>query len=75
MTRRYIWQLKGWRIGGMPAFCWDEDQLASLLRRLRIQQGRLLGQSEAVVVEQRAAHLDALVQNALRTSEIEGETQ
>ncbi len=74
MTPHYIWQLESWRGGEAPAFYWRESQLAPQLQRLRMQQGRLLGQSESVVGEQRAAHLDALVQNALRTSEIEGET-
>lgn len=74
MAQRYIWQLESWQQGDAPAFTWQESRLAPQLQRLRLQQGRLLGQSESVAEDQRAAHLDALVQNALRTSEIEGET-
>lgn len=43
------------------------------LAQVRTQQGRLLGQSEPLALENQAAQLDALVQTALRTSEIEGE--
>lgn len=45
------------------------------LDAIRLLQGRLLGQSDLVVDEaHQQAQLDALVQSALRTSEIEGET-
>jgi len=45
------------------------------LDAIRVFQGRLLGQSDLVVDEaHQQAQLDALVQSALRTSEIEGET-
>ncbi len=69
----------------MPAFHWQTEKLLPQLEAVRLQQGRLLGKSEAIVnipnndgdeqaSELQAAQLDALVQNALRTSEIEGET-
>lgn len=70
---QYIWQREGWRRGRVPAFTWEEQQLAPQLLRLRLQQGRLLGRAESVTEDQRVAQLDALVQSALRTSEIEGE--
>jgi len=74
----YIWQQKLWResspfLGDAPAFAWQADVLQPALDRVRLLQGRLLGVSESVSQEQREAHLDTLVQNALCTSEIEGE--
>ena len=70
---QYIWQLPTWDQGAAPAFRWQEEVLRPQLERVRLQQGRLLGQSESLSTENHAAHLDALVQTALRTSEIEGE--
>jgi len=69
----YIWQLPDWQNGTAPLFNWQEETLRPQLERIRLQQGRLVGQSESVTVENQAAQLDALVQTALRTSEIEGE--
>lgn len=69
----YIWQQDQWQQGDRPAFRWQADVLRPQLEALRLQQGRLLGQSETRNEEQRHAELDALVQSALRTSEIEGE--
>ena len=69
----YIWELQAWQQGPAPSFHWHEEALRPQLERVRMQQGRLLGQSESLTVENQAAHLDALVQTALRTSEIEGE--
>jgi len=68
-----IWQLSAWKQGVAPLFRWQEEVLHPQLERVRLQQGRLLGQSESLTVESQAAQLDALVQTALRTSEIEGE--
>jgi Fic family protein len=70
---QYIWQLPAWQQGAVPAFHWQEEALRPHLQRVRLQQERLLGQSESLTTENQAAHLDALVQTALRTSEIEGE--
>jgi len=69
----------------MPVFYWQTEKLLPQLETLRLQQGRLLGKSEVIADvpnneigerpdELQTAQLDALVQNALRTSEIEGET-
>lgn len=69
----YIWQVPTWQKGAAPAFHWQEEALRQQLADVRLRQGRLLGQSESLTVENQAAHLDALVQTALRTSEIEGE--
>ena len=74
----YIWQQPGWQGDKgdrtAPAFAWDAALLQSQLDNIRLLQGRLLGQSDLVVDEaDQQAQLDALVQTALRTSEIEGE--
>ena len=66
----YIWELKEW-----PNFTWDEEALKPRLEAVRLQQGRLLGQSDVLQKElDMEAHMDALIQNAIQTSEIEGET-
>ncbi len=65
----YIWQREDW-----PRFRWDDSALKSRLDATRLLQGRLLGQAEAAPggagLEM---EMDALIQNAIRTSEIEGE--
>lgn len=65
----YIWQHPNW-----PSFDWDEVVLRPKLDAVRLLQGRLLGRTDATTDE---AHLQiemaALIQNAIRTSEIEGE--
>ena len=70
----YIWQQEAWLQGSTPEFYWQEDALTPLLQQIRVQQSRLIGQSESLSTENQAAQLDALLQTALRTSEIEGET-
>ncbi len=70
----YIWQSPAWCKGASPRFTWDEAALAPVVDKLHVEQGRLLNQSESLAEDQKAAHLDALIQTALRTSEIEGET-
>ena len=65
----YIWQQKNW-----PRFRWKTEVLQPQLDYVRLQQGRLLGQSDQLTEELDAqAQMDALIQNAIRTSEIEGE--
>ncbi|WP_409522852.1 Fic family protein [Nitrincola sp. MINF-07-Sa-05] len=65
----YIWEQPDW-----PHFLWDEVILKPKLDTVRLLQGRLLGRTE-VVPEQAGldVEMDALIQNAIRTSEIEGE--
>lgn len=75
----YIWQQPGWQGDKgprpAPAFAWDASVLQTQLDKVRLLQGRLLGRSDLIVDEaDQQAQLDALVQSALRTSEIEGET-
>ena len=69
----YIWQRQDWKEGDFPAFQWDSDALRPQLERITLQQGRLLGKAESVPEGEQEAQLDALIQTALRTSEIEGE--
>ena len=73
ITMTYTWQLLDWQQGTAPSFRWQEEALRPKLAQVRLQQGLLIGQSESLTVENQAAHMDALVQTALRTSEIEGE--
>ncbi len=63
----YIWQLENW-----PQFDWNEALLRHRLDRIRLLQGKLLG-SAAVTGESIALEMEALIQNAIHTSEIEGE--
>ncbi|MCH8542643.1 MAG: Fic family protein [Alcanivorax sp.] len=65
----YIWQHPEW-----PRFDWDDAALKGRLDAVRLLQGRLLGQADAVSTQAgQDAEMDALIQNAIRTSEIEGE--
>lgn len=65
----YIWQLENW-----PQFQWDDAVLKPKLDAVRLLQGRLLGRTDAVSSESDLeVERDALIQNAIRTSEIEGE--
>lgn len=66
----WIWQQPQW-----PAFHWQTDQLGELLRQCVHQQGHLLGKMGSVDDEQsRQSMLDALLQNIITSSAIEGET-
>lgn len=65
----YIWEQTDW-----PRFWWDDTVLRPKLDRLRLLQGRLLGHAEAAPEHADLdVEMDALIQNAIRTSEIEGE--
>ncbi|UYG00638.1 Fic family protein [Halomonas sp. GD1P12] len=65
----YIWERKGW-----PSFEWREPILRPLLDELRLLQGRVVGRTESASERANASvEMDALIQNAIRTSEIEGE--
>ncbi len=65
----YIWEQSDW-----PRFRWDAGALQPRLDAVRLLQGRLLGQAEAVPEStELEVQMDALIQNAIRTSEIEGE--
>ncbi len=68
-TPRWIWQLPVW-----PLFTWQADQLAPVLRACTQAQGRLMGMLGAVGRDTEArSSLDALLQNIVTSSAIEGE--
>lgn len=65
----WIWQQPDW-----PNFGWQAEQLAPLLRACTQAQGRLLGMLDAVGSDTEAqSSLDALLQNIVTSSAIEGE--
>ena len=65
----YIHLLPDW-----PRFRWDRERLAEPLAALRHQQGRLVGNMEALGFSLRQeASLETLTSDVLKTSEIEGE--
>lgn len=65
----YIWQHAAW-----PNFIWHQDRIESQLAAIRLLQGRLLGRLEAAPESTDVEmEMDALIQSAIRTSEIEGE--
>ncbi|HOZ51904.1 MAG TPA: Fic family protein [Chitinophagaceae bacterium] len=66
---KYIYQQKDW-----PKFHWNDESIISLLSSIRHNQGRLLGNMEALGFNLRSeALLESLTINILKTSEIEGE--
>jgi len=69
MAQTYLWQQPNW-----PAFHYDQARLAAQLASVRQHQQQLLGQLPGLPAgEDRQAQMDALIQSAIRTSEIEGE--
>ncbi len=65
----FIHELPDW-----PRFRWDQEHLAPLLAAVRHRQGRLIGRMEALGFALRnEATLQALTQDVLKSSEIEGE--
>jgi Fic family protein len=66
--RRYIWQFPTW-----PEFQWDSTVLLKLLGDCRFQQGALLAQMRELGFEvQQQARAEVLIEETLKTSEIEG---
>jgi Fic family protein len=67
--QQWIWQQHAW-----PTFTWQTDCLADLLRQCTSSQGQLLGKMGAINDELTAqSMLDALLQNIITSSAIEGE--
>ncbi len=67
---KYIWQNKSW-----PDFTWDSELLLKPLGDVRFNQGSLIAQIRELGFDiQQAARADVLVEEALKTSAIEGET-
>lgn len=66
---KWIWQQDKW-----PDFDWDMSALQDDLSRVRLLQGRLLGNYDLIKAnESLEAQLDVLLQNAISTYAIEGE--
>lgn len=65
----YIHQLKNW-----ANFSWNNEKLISLLAEVRQLQGKLLGKVELLGFDLKdEANLETLIQDVVKTSEIEGE--
>lgn len=65
----YIHKQAAW-----PQFRWDQRKLSDLLAEVRYLQGRLIGNMDALGFKlQEEASLETLTEDALKTSEIEGE--
>ncbi|MCB1933641.1 MAG: Fic family protein [Candidatus Accumulibacter sp.] len=70
MPPRWIWQHADW-----PQLTWQADALAPLLRQVTLAQGALMGRAQGSEPELCAEFtLDALLQNIVNSSAIEGET-
>lgn len=66
---KYIWERKDWH-----SFKHDDAILLKPLSRLRVLQGKLLGRTASLGTQlETQAQADILVEEALRTAEIEGE--
>jgi Fic family protein len=65
----YIWEQPGW-----PEFAWSAAALIEPLAAARLSQGRLLGRMQGLGFElQLEAQLQALTEDVLKSSEIEGD--
>jgi Fic family protein len=65
---RWIWQHADW-----PHFTWQANTLAPLLRQITLAQGALLGRAQGAGLDE-GFTLDAMLQNIINSSAIEGET-
>jgi Fic family protein len=66
---RFLWQIDHW-----PTLRWDDGALLSHLSRVRFAQGRLFGALETLGLgDDIRLEADALIEEAVKTSEIEGE--
>lgn len=65
----FIHQLSNW-----PNFTWEDDQILNLLAEVRHLQGKLIGKIELLGFDlQDEANLETLIQDVVKSSEIEGE--
>ena len=65
----YIWEQPDW-----PRFTWNDTALIEPLAAARLQQGRLLGRMQGLGFDlQLEAQLQALTEDVLKSSEIEGD--
>ncbi len=68
-TKQYIWQQPSW-----SEFRWDHATILEPLGKCRFQQGALLSQMEKLGFDlKQQARAEILTQEAIKTSEIEGE--
>jgi Fic family protein len=66
---KWIWQKSEW-----PHFIWQADVLLPLISQARLAQGKLLAKVSGIGFEQGCeASADVLTEEAMKTSEIEGE--
>jgi len=66
---QYIWRSPEW-----PQLVWDDAQLLAPLATARLKQGRLLGGMARLGFDLKlAAQLEALTEEVIKSSEIEGE--
>lgn len=67
--KKWIWQKNGW-----PRFTWQADVLLPFLSHARLEQGKLLAKVSGIGFDlSREASADVLTEEAMKTSEIEGE--
>jgi Fic family protein len=65
----WIWRQPDW-----PTFTWQDQRLAGLLREIYPLQGQLLGSVQGIASQESLqSEMEALLQNAMNTSAIEGE--
>jgi Fic family protein len=65
----YIWERKRW-----PDFRWDDGKVLEPLANARLKQGELLGNMKRLGFDlKREAQLEALTEDVVKSSEIEGE--
>ena len=68
MKATWIWQHKNW-----PKFYWDDSKIITLLSRVRMLQGKLLGELNTFGFElQNNASLEIITTDVNSSSEIEG---
>ena len=66
---KYIWQYGNW-----PRFTWKSDPLLPLISRARLEQGKLISRISALGLGlNKEAQAEVLIEEAVKTSAIEGE--
>ena len=69
MRRKYIWERPEW-----PSFTWRADRLLAAASDARKRQGEFLGRIGSIGLDERTeAHIETLTEDAVKSSEIEGE--
>ncbi len=69
----YIWQLDDWTVAPAPLFSWQVAPIVQRTDELQRSLDNLVPQSSLIADAEVQIQIDALVQTALRSSEIEGE--